>query len=80
MLIKEINPPGKKIDAECCVIMEENGIRIVFRDSGIVFDVAQDGGTGSLRDYVFSQVVTMSEYNVYLTTTGYNRIELQLAR
>lgn len=80
MLIKEINPPGKKIDAECCVIMEENGIRIVFRDSGIVFDVAQDGGTGSLRDYVFSQVVTMPEYNVYLMTTGYNRIELQLAR
>ena len=75
LLIKEKNPPGKRIFAECNVIFEEDGIRLIFRDSGKIFDVMDTDGTKSLRDYVVSQLLCLPDYKVYLTTIGYNRNE-----
>ncbi|WP_044916719.1 MATE family efflux transporter [Butyrivibrio sp. WCE2006] len=79
LLTKDKNPEGKKIDAECCVIMKVSEVRITLRDSGVIYDVTKCEKAESLRDYVVSQIVTLPEEKHYLSTTGYNRIELLLS-
>ena len=78
MLIKEKNPPGKKLFAECNVIFEKSGARVILRDSGIVFDVTACDGTHSLQEYIVAQTLNLSENKFYISTTGYNRNELLL--
>ena len=43
-----------------------------------ILDVMGSDGTGSLREYAVSRLVLLPEYNMYLTTVGYNRNELWL--
>ena len=48
-------------------------VRMILRDSGILFDVTD---ADSLRQYVVARMMVAHDKKAYLTTTGYNRIEL----
>ena len=48
-------------------------MRMILRDSGILFDVTD---ADSLRQYVVARMMVAHDKKAYLTTTGYNRIEL----
>ena len=52
-------------------------VRVILRDSGILFDVTDaDTLPDSLRQYVVARMMVAHDKKAYLTTTGYNRIEL----
>ena len=52
-------------------------VRMILRDSGILFDVTDaDSLPDSLRQYVVARMMVAHDKKAYLTTTGYNRIEL----
>ncbi len=52
-------------------------VRMILRDSGILFDVTDaDSLPVSLRQYVVARMMVAHDKKAYLTTTGYNRIEL----
>lgn len=78
MLIKEKNPSDKKLFAECNVIFEGSDVKVILRDSGIVFDVMSCDGTQSMHEYIVAQTLTLPEHKLYISTTGYNRNELLL--
>ena len=80
MSIKEKNPPGAKLDAELMVIRDDAGVRLILRDSGVLFDITEgDGELSSFRNYIISRTITLSEYKSYTIATGYNRNELYLS-
>ena len=77
MLIYEKNAGKKKLFAECTILSEPAGMRMILRDSGILFDVTDaDTLPDSLRHYVVARMMVAHDKKAYLTTTGYNRIEL----
>lgn len=79
LLIQEKNPPEKKVYVECTVLLEESEVRLILRDSGIIFDVMdQDSKVESLREYVVANELNLPRYKVYMTTTGYNRNQFSL--
>ena len=56
-------------------------VRMILRDSGILFDVTDaDSLPDSLRQYVVARMMVAHDKKAYLTTTGYNRIELFSAK
>ena len=56
-------------------------VRMILRDSGILFDVTDaDSLPVSLRQYVVARMMVVHDKKAYLTTTGYNRIELFSAK
>ena len=76
MLILEKNP-DTKVSAECTIIVEPTGIRLILRDSGKIFDITdEDSLVDSFRQYVISNLMVAHDSKAYLTTTGYNRNEL----
>ena len=80
MSIKEKNPPGAKLDAELMVIRDDAGVRLILRDSGVLFDITEgDCELSSFRNYIISRTITLSEYKSYTIATGYNRNELYLS-
>ena len=77
LLIMEKNPSENRIKTECDLIMEETGLKLIVRDSGLEFDATDpNSGIESLRSYFVSRVLTLPQHKFYLTTTGYNRNEL----
>ena len=77
MAVKEKNPDEKTLDAEVMVILDDDGIRLILRDSGTLFDITEDDSkVSAFRDYIISRVVTLSEYKTYTIATGYNRNEI----
>ena len=81
MLIYEKNAGKKKLFAECTILSEPAGMRMILRDSGILFDVTDaDSLPVSLRQYVVARMMVVHDKKAYLTTTGYNRIELFSAK
>lgn len=76
MLIREKN--GEKIVfAECTILVEPEGVRMILRDSGRLFDITEaDARADSFRQYVVAALMLAHEYKAYLITTGYNRNEL----
>ena len=78
MAIKERNADSKKpLRAECTIIREDEGVRLIFRDSGVIFDITDtDGDIDSFRQYIVSNLMLNQERKLYMTTTGYNRNEL----
>ena len=77
MLVLEKNEGKKDLRAECTIIAESAGIRIILRDSGVVFDVTdEDALPDSFRQFVIANMMTIQENKAYITTTGYNRNEL----
>ena len=80
LAVKERNPGEKTLDAELMVILDDDGIRLILRDSGILFDITEDDSkVSSFRDYIISRAITLSEYKSYTITTGYNRNEVFLS-
>ncbi len=79
MLIQDKNA-GRKLRAECTVMAEPDGVRIILRDSGVIFDITDgDALPDSFRQYVVASLMTANRRKIYLTTTGYNRNELFFA-
>ncbi len=78
MVIAEKNAAsGKPLYAECTVIDEDDGVRVILRDSGMIFDITDaDAKVESFRRYVVSNLMLKQDRKLYLTTTGYNRNEL----
>ena len=78
MMIKERNEGSKKpLRAECTIIRENEGVRVILRDSGVIFDITDtDGDIDSFRQYIVSNLMLNQERKYYMTTTGYNRNEL----
>ena len=77
MLIYEKNADKEKLFAECTILAEPAGMRMILRDSGILFDVTDaDSLPDSLLQYVVARMMVAHDKKAYLTTTGYNRIEL----
>ena len=72
MLIKDKNP-GKKVYAECTIMLEDK-IKIVFRDTGIIFDMTDtDSEISSFRGFFVSSLMEHYSDKANLTTTSYDR-------
>ena len=77
MLILEKNPDRKKLEAECTIIIEPDGVRLILRDSGVIFDITdEDALADSFRRYVAANLMANLKTKAYITTIGYNRNEL----
>ena len=78
MLIKEKNREhGERLFAECTLIMEEEGARLILRDTGIIFDITdEDAAVDSFLQYTVANMMQAIDYKAYVVTTGYNRNEL----
>ena len=77
MLVMNRNKASKKVvDAECTIITQSDGIRLVFRNTGEIFDITDvDSKVDSFRQYFVSNLMFNQEEKLYMTTTGYNRNE-----
>ncbi|MBB5226246.1 hypothetical protein DYE50_09735 [Treponema ruminis] len=72
MLIKDKNP-GKKVYAECTIMLEDK-IKIVFRDDGEIFDMTDtDCEISSFRGFFVSSLMEHYSDKANLTTTSYDR-------
>lgn len=78
MLIHDINRDGEElIRAECTVITTPDGMRLILRDSGRIFNLTdEENDIDSFRQYIVSNLMIHQEMKFYMTTTGYNRNEL----
>ena len=78
MLIKEKNADAKKpILAECTLITEDDGVRLILRDSGVIFDLSDtDATVNSFLQYSVANMINAIDSTVYITAAGYNRNEL----
>ena len=74
MLIYEKNK-GKQIEAECSLLLSDDRIRLILRDTGETFDVTDaDLTVSSLRSYVVSNVAThVSRQKQHLIAMSFNR-------
>ena len=75
MLVLEKNPPEAKVLGECGVILEEEGVRIIIKDDGALFDLSDENASlGSFTAFaVSSYMSSMGRYKQNLTTMSYNR-------
>ena len=70
------NNENNRLLAECTLITEENGVRLIMRDNGEITDFhEEDMNEYSFVQYIVSRVNSVSEYSKYVTTMGYNRNE-----
>ena len=74
MLIREKNN-NKAILSECFVALEPDGIQIITKDEGIIFDISEDDVTvTSLVSFAVSAYMEkLGENRRYLTTISFNR-------
>lgn len=77
MLIIDKNEGAKKpVHAECTIITEPKGVKLIIRDSGRLFDITDaDIPVDSFRQYVVSSLMLNQNEKMYMITTGYNRNE-----
>lgn len=82
MLIREKNAdPDEKLSVECTIMLEDDGARLILRDSGIVFDITdEDAKIDSFRQYLVGQILTIPNVRRYITSAGYNRSEFFFAK
>ena len=72
MLVKDRNP-GRRTHAEISVDWS-NGVVIVVRDDGILFDITDaDSTASSLRAYLVANLMVEIPARRNMTTTGFNR-------
>ena len=65
---------GERVLIEYSLLFEEDYVRLVIRDSGVVFDVTDpDIRITGLSSFVISSLLRMKDEKAYITTTGYNR-------
>ena len=82
LLINERNKDSKKpVNAECTLIVQPDGVRLIIRDSGVIFDITDEKAKAdSYRQYVVSNLMVNHEAKLYMVTTGYNRNEFFFSR
>ena len=75
MLIYEKNDKKDTVCAECTVIVRDKTVRIITKDDGVLFNIAdEDAGISSLRSFVVASFMeTLKTQKRYLTTMSYNR-------
>ena len=75
IMIQEKNEGSKNpILVECNLIIDGEEVRMILRDSGVIFDITdEDARPGSFRQYIVANLITAIEIKTYLVTTGYNR-------
>ncbi len=77
LLVLEKNAGRAKLDAECTIIVEDGGVRLILRDSGVIFNITDgDAPADSFRQYVVANMMVKLERKANITTIGYNRNEL----
>lgn len=75
----ESKNPEKKIYCELTIIISDNTIRIILRDSGEIFNITDtDMNLSSLNAFVVSSLMESSTNKRNLTTMGYNRNEFSI--
>lgn len=73
MIVKERNS-GKKILADCSIIVGKENVRLITRDNGEIFDITDvDAKINSLRQYVTARIIEENDASEYLTTISFNR-------
>jgi Na+-driven multidrug efflux pump len=74
LLICEKNP-GDEVQGECALILEDEAIRIIVRDTGVQFDLSDaDMEVTSLNSYVISTVAErVTSCKQHLMTMSFNR-------
>lgn len=76
LVLRKNASSGKTIRAECTLVNEEEGLRLVLRDSGVIFNLSDaDAQPDSFNQYVVGNMMASMEQKMYLKTTGYNRNE-----
>jgi Na+-driven multidrug efflux pump len=66
---------GKKVYMECTIMMGDN-VRLILRDSGVIFNITDaDMEVSSWSAYVVSGIMEKQTHKHNLTTIGYNRNE-----
>ena len=77
LLIKEKNKTSEKeLLAECNLILDKKRVRVILRDSGIIFDITdEDTRPDSFRQYLIANMISALDIKTYIVTTGYNRNE-----
>ena len=79
LLIAGQNRTKQPLRAECTVMINEQGVRLILRDSGEITDIAgEQTKMDSLRRYVVMRMGEALDNKAYLTTTGYNRNEFYI--
>ena len=75
MLVREKNGSSPVL-VECTLILNEEDVRMILRDSGQIFNLAEeDALPSSFRQYVVANMISVLESKAYLVNTGYNRHE-----
>ena len=74
MLIREKNG-GKAVLSECSVLLRPEGVQIIAKDEGVIFDISEeDAAVTSLNAFVVaSYMEKMGQNKRYLTTISFNR-------
>ena len=81
MMIREKNREKNRnekneVSVECTIITEENGVRVILRDTGILFDITDsEAYINSFEQYIISRVMLFPKSKMYITSLGYNRSE-----
>ena len=80
LIIEKNQNSRKKMLAECTIISEEDGVRMILRDDGIIFNI-EDGGMSnySFTQYIVENILNRFDSKAYALTSGYNRNELFIA-
>ena len=82
MLISDKNGrTDGKLSVECTIIPEDNGARLILRDTGVVFDITdREADIVSLRQYIVAQMMTVPKQRQYIASAGYNRSEFYFTK
>lgn len=74
MLIREKND-GKAVLSECSVLFRPEGVQIITKDEGVIFDISEENSDiSSLNAFVVaSYMERMGQNKHYLTTISFNR-------
>ena len=77
LCIKENNAGNKALLAECTLILEDTGVRLITRDSGVILNQAEEAmRLPSFEEYIIENVMMLLDHKYYIVTTGYNRLDM----
>ena len=81
MLLRE-KSSGVSVEAECSLLILDDRIRMIFRDTGASFDITDaDMDISSLRSYIVSNLATHVSYKrTHLPAMSFNRNVFEVKR
>ena len=73
LIVRDKNP-GKRILADCTLIVNPEYVQLITRDNGVIFDVTDyNAEIRSLREYMNAMLNKNGLDSSYMTTTSFNR-------